>query len=101
MATAVKDIKTAIGLTIYKGDWEGAEWTITGLPNSGVIGHQFESAYDFEECVKRHVNCKGIDFDSEFCQFFAYAKTKARLISFGNQMDKYFAKAKNIKENLY
>ena len=101
MATAVKDIKTAIGLTIYKGDWEGAEWTITGLPNREVIGHQFESAYDFEECVKRHVNCSGISFDSEFCQFFAYAKTKARLISFGNQMDKYFAKAKNIKENLY
>lgn len=97
----VKDIKTAIGLTIYKGDYEGAQWSITGNPNREVIGHEFESAYDFEECIKRHVNCSGIEFDSEYCQFWAYAKTKARLVSFGNQIDKYFAKAKKIKENLY
>jgi hypothetical protein len=99
--TAIKDIKTSIGLTIYKGDYEGAQWSITGFPKSEVIGHQFESAYDFQDCIKRNVNCSGIDFDSEYCQFFAYAKTKARLVSFGKQIDKHFAKAKELKEKMY
>jgi hypothetical protein len=99
--TAIKDIKTAIGLTIYKGDYEGAQWSITGNPNAEVIGHQFDGAYEFEDCIKRHVNCSGIEFDSEYCQFWAYAKTKARLVSFGKQIDKYFAKAKKVKDNLY
>lgn len=99
--TAIKDIKTNIGLTIYKGDYEGAQWSITGNPKAEVIGHQFDGAYDFEECIKRHVNCSGIEFDSEYCQFWAYAKTKARLVSFGKQIDKYFAKAKKVKDNLY
>jgi hypothetical protein len=96
-----EDIKTPIGLTIYKGDWEGAEWTITGFPNKEVIGHSYESAYDFEEAVKKNINCKGISFDSEYCQFFAYAKTKARLISFANQIEKHYTKAKKLVENLY
>lgn len=96
-----QDIKTAIGLTIYKGDYEGAQWSITGFPKAETIGHQFESAYDFEDCIKRNVNCSGIEFDSEFCQFWAYAKTKARLVSFAKQIEKHFVKAKKIKESLY
>ena len=55
---------------------------------------EFDSAYDFEEFVQSKINCKGIEFDSEFCQFFAYAKTKARAIKFANDIDKYFAKVR-------
>lgn len=87
---ARNDIKLEIGLTIYKGDWDGAQWTITGLPYQSMTIKEFESAYDFEEFVQKHINCKGIEFDSEFCQFFAYAKTKASAIAFGKRIEKYF-----------
>lgn len=95
------DIVTGIGLTIYKGDWEGAEWTLTGYPKKDAIGYSYESAYDFEDAVKRNVNCSGITFDSESCQFFAYAKTKARLVSFAHQIEKHYIKAKELTEKLY
>ena len=51
---------------------------------------EFESAYEFEEFVQKHIKCNGIEFDSEFCQFFAYAKTKASAIAFGKRIEKYF-----------
>lgn len=101
MATKSQDIKTTFGLTIFKGDYEGAEWSITGFPIDQQIARHFESAYDFEDCIKRNVNCSGISFDSEFCQFWAYAKTKARLVSFAKQIEKHFEKAKKITESLY
>ena len=101
MATKSQDIKTAFGLTIFKGDYEGAEWSITGFPKDEQIARHFESAYDFEEAVKRNVNCSGISFDSEYCQFYAYAKTKARLESFARQIAKHYEKAKKLTESLY
>ena len=95
------EIKTNIGLTIYKGDWDGAEWTLTGFPNKEVVGHSYNDAYEFEEAIKRNVNCSGINFDSEMCQFFAYAKTKARLVSFAHQIEKHYIKAKELTEKMY
>jgi len=98
----MNDFKSAVnGITIFKGDWEGSQWTMTGLPSREQLGHQFESAYDFQDCVKRNVNCSGIEFDSEYCQFFAYAKTRARLESFAKQIAKHFEKAKAMKEKMY
>ena len=98
----MKEFKSAVnGLGIFKGDWEGAEWTLTGNPSSEQLGHRYESAYDFEEAVKRNVNCSGISFDSEYCQFYAYAKTKARLESFARQIAKHYEKAKKLTESLY
>ncbi len=90
------DIKLEIGLTIYKGDYDGAEWTITGNPKQSMTVKQFESAYDFEDFIKEKINCKGIEFDSEYCQFFAYAKTKASAIAFGNRIEKYFEKVRKM-----
>ncbi len=84
--------KTAIGISVSKGDWEGAQWTITGFPKLSAKLPNFESAYDFEEVVKEKVKCTGIDFDSEFCQFFAYAKTKQRAVGFAKAIEKYFQK---------
>ena len=89
------DISTGIGLTIYKGNWEGAEWTLSGYPDKKVIGYEYQSAYDFEDAVKRNINCSGITFDCESCQFFAYAKTKTRLVSFANKIKKHYEEAKN------
>ena len=96
-----QDITTNIGLTIYKGRYEGASWSITGFPKKDVIGHDYDSAYDFEDCIKRNININGIEFDSEYCQFWAYAKTKARLVSFAKQIEKHFEKAKKLKEEMY
>ena len=90
----VNDIKLSIGLTIYKGDWGGSKWTITGYPKKDMSIRDFESAYDFEDFVKEHINCNGIEFDSEFCQFFAYTKTKASAVAFGNRIEKYFDKVR-------
>ena len=95
-----EDIKTNIGLTIYKGDWDGAGWTITGFPKKEVISHDFDSAYDFEDCIKRNVNCNGIDFDSEYCQFFVYYPTKTAAESFIKRLAKYVAKRKELINSL-
>lgn len=98
---ATTDIKTKLGLTIYKGTWDGAQWTLTGFPKKELIGHDYNSAYDFEDCVRRNVNCKGIEMDSESSQFFAYAKTNARIVSFSNQIEKHYEKAKKMMEEMY
>jgi hypothetical protein len=91
-----KSIKSKIGLSISKGDWEGAQWTISGYPSLIETGKNYSCAYSFEDTIKRNINCKGIDFDSESCQFYAYAKSKQRLISFLNQIEKHFEKAKQM-----
>jgi hypothetical protein len=88
--------ESSTGVVVWKGDWEGAEWTITGYPNKEFTVANFDSAYDFEDLVKDKINCNGITFDSESCQFFAYAKTKARAISFTKAIDKHFIKVREM-----
>jgi hypothetical protein len=89
-------LKLELGLEVSKGNWEGSEWTISGNPKSKMTVKEFESAYDFEEFVEEKIDCTGIDFDSEFCQFFAYAKTKERAVRFAKDIDKYFAKVRKM-----
>ena len=84
--------KSTMGISVSKGDWEGAQWTITGIPILSDKLPIFDSAYDFEEVVKEKVNCSGIDFDSEYCMFCAYAKTKQRAVGFAKAIEKYFKK---------
>ncbi len=83
-----------IGLSLYRGfeDEEVISWTITGYPKKSSTGLDFDSAYDFEEYAKKKVKCEGIDFDSESCQFFAYAKTEARGKKFIEDLEKWFKK---------
>lgn len=83
---------TTIGISVSKGDWDGAEWTVTGYPTLSAKLPRFESAYEFEDVIKNKVNCSGITFDTEYCQFFAYAKTKQRAIGFAKAIEKYFKK---------
>lgn len=90
------ETKSPIGLSVYKGDWQGAQWTITGNPKSSMTVKEFKSAYDFEEFVQEKINCKGIEFDSEFCQFFAYAKTEKRALEFLNDIEQYFKKVRDL-----
>jgi hypothetical protein len=83
-----------IGLKVFD-DGDGS-FIITGNPKSSETIIEFESAYEFEELIQEKVNCKGIDFDSEFCQFFAYAKTKASALAFVNRIEKHFDKVKKM-----
>ena len=82
--------KSPMGLEVNKGDWDGAEWTITGYPKEKYIVLLFESAYDFEEFIQPKIDCKGITFDTEYCQFFAYAKTEKRAVRFLKEIEEYF-----------
>lgn len=79
-----------IGMTVWKDEDGG--YTITGNPSSDITIKEFESAYDFEEHVRKHVACKTIEFDSEYCNFFAYAKTKQSAIAFVDRIEKHFEK---------
>ena len=88
--------ESPVGISVWKGDWEDAEWTITGFPNKEFTVKDFDSAYDFEEFIQKKIKCNDITFDSEYCQFFAYAKTKSRAISFVKAIDKYFIKVKKM-----
>lgn len=83
-----------IGLRVF--DDGGGIFTITGNPKSSETIVEFDSAYDFEEFVEKHINCKDIEFDSEFCQFFCYAKTKARALKFVSDIEKHFDKVKKL-----
>jgi hypothetical protein len=84
------------GLVVYKGDWAGAQWTITGNMKRSFTVKEFESAYDFEEFIKARLNCRGIEFDSEFCQFFAYTETKERALKFARDIEAYFAQVRKL-----
>ena len=85
-----------LGLSVYKGDWEGSEWTITGYPKEEMTIKEFVGAYEFEDFVKEKIDCDGISFDSEYSQFFAYAQTEERAIKFAKDIDAYFEKVRDM-----
>jgi hypothetical protein len=89
--------KSEIGLMVYRGDWTGAQWTITGYPKKEMTIREFDGAYEFEEFIQEKIDCTGIEFDSEYCQFFAYSDTEERAIRFLNDIEAYF---KNVRDLL-
>ena len=92
-----KETKSSIGLSVYKGDWEGAQWTITGLVKKSMTVREFESTYDFEKFVENKIDSEGIEFYSESGQFFAYADSEERAIKFLNDIESYF---KTVRDSL-
>lgn len=97
--------KSPIGLSVTKFD-DDKSYTITGNAKSTYTVRPFDSAYDFEEFIKPKINCKGIDFDSEYCQFFAYAKTEKRAMKFLKEIEEYFERLRamagiTLEENKY
>ena len=90
----MKDIVYPFGLTVFKSD--PGIFTITGNPVQKYRIREFDSAYDFEEYVRKHIDCRGIDFDSEYCQFFAYAKTQSRAKRFAEDIIAWFEKVKKL-----
>jgi hypothetical protein len=78
----MQDIKYEIGFEIFKLDEDREEYTVTGTIAKKYRFRDFESAYDLEEYIRKHIDCSGVSFDSEFCQFFAYTKTVDRAKQF-------------------
>lgn len=91
----MQDIVYPFGLTVFQLE-EGSDFTITGNPVEKYRIREFDSAYDFEEYVRKHVDCKGIEFDSEYCQFFAYAKTQHRAKRFAEEIIAWFETVKKL-----
>ena len=87
--------ESPIGLSVVKYDWDD-QFTITGNARKLMTVKEFDSAYDFEEFIQAKINCKAIMFDSESCQFFAYAKTKAQAVRFVKAIEDYFAKVREM-----
>jgi hypothetical protein len=87
--------QSPIGLEVNQCEGD-KDFTITGNAIKSMTVKEFDSAYDFEEFIQSKINCKAIIFDSEYCQFFAYAKTKAQAVRFVKAIEKYFATVREM-----
>ena len=91
----MQDIKYPIGFTIFQLKGE-SNYTITGRLAKEYRFRDFDGAYDFEEYIQKHIDCSGIDFDSEYSQFFAYAETEARAKKFIEDIIAWVTKVKEL-----
>jgi hypothetical protein len=92
----MQDINYPIGLTIFKLDEDKEEYTITGNLAKEYRFREFDGAYDLEEYIQKHIDCSGIDFDSEYCQFFAYTKTIERAKQFVDDITTWVNKVREL-----
>jgi hypothetical protein len=92
----MQDINYPIGFTIFQLDEDREEYTVTGNIAKKYRFKDFESAYDVEEYIRKHIDCSDINFDSEYCQFFAYAKTLDRAKKFVEDTTAWFEKIKEL-----
>jgi hypothetical protein len=92
----MKDINYPVGFTIFKLDEDKEEYTITGNIAKAYRFRDFDGAYDLEEYIRKYIECSGIDFDSEYCQFWAYTKTVERAEQFVEDTTAWFKKVKEM-----
>jgi hypothetical protein len=92
----MQDINYPIGFTIFKLDEDKEEYTITGNLAKEYRFRDFDGAYDLEEYIQKHIDCSDIDFDSEYCQFFAYTKTVERAKQFVEDITAWMDKVKEL-----
>jgi hypothetical protein len=92
----MEDINYPIGFTIFKLDEDKEEYTVTGFLAKEYRFRDFDGAYDLEEYIQKHIDCSGIDFDSEYCQFFAYTKTIERAKQFVDDITAWVTKIKEL-----
>lgn len=91
----MKDINYPVGFTIFQLDGDN-NYTITGRFSKEYRFKDFDGAYDFEEWLERHIDCSEIDFDSEYCQFFAYTKTVDRAKKFVEDLTDFAIKIRAL-----
>jgi hypothetical protein len=92
----MQDINYPIGFTIFKLEEDIEEYTITGNITKAYRFRDFNSAYDLEEYIQKHINCSDISFDSEFSQFFASTKTVDRAKQFVEDITTWITKVKEM-----
>ena len=92
----MQDINYPIGFTIFKLEEDKEEYTITGNLAKEYRFRDFDGAYDLEEYIQKHIDCSNIDFDSEYCQFFAYTKTIERAKQFVEDITAWMDKVKEL-----
>jgi hypothetical protein len=82
----------------YDGD---KYWTVTADLRALETFDNCESNYDIvEKLTENKVLTKTTDEDSEYCQFFAYFKTKKDADSFIGRLSKYVDKRKQLISQL-
>ncbi len=92
----MQDINYPIGFTIFKLEEDKEEYTITGNIAKAYRFRDFDGAYDLEGYIQKHIDCSGIDFDSEYCQFWAYTKTVDRAKQFVEDITTWITKVKEM-----
>ena len=92
----MKDINYPVGFEIFQLEESKEEYTITGNIAKAYRFRDFDSAYDLEEYIRKHIDCSGISFDSEYCQFFAYTKTLDRAKQFVDDITAWVTKVKEL-----
>jgi hypothetical protein len=92
----MQDINYPIGFEIFQLEESKEEYTITGNIAKAYRFRDFDSAYDLEEYIRKHIDCSGISFDSEYCQFFAYTKTLDRAKQFVDDITAWVTKVKEL-----
>ena len=83
------------GFTIYKYE-DDKDCTITGSLAKEYRFRDFDGNYELEEYLQKHINCDGIDFDSEYSQFFAYTRTEERAMRFCKDIQTWFDNIKKL-----
>lgn len=82
----------------YRGD---KRWTVTADLRALETFDNCDSNYDVRDrLIENKVLSKSTDEDSEYCQFFAYFKTKDAANSFIKRLGKYVDKRKQIIKSL-
>lgn len=87
--------KYPVGLSIYKWD-DDKQYTITGNIAKEYRFRDFDGNYDVEDYLQSKLDCSGIDFDSEFSQFFAYADTEKKAVEFMEEVQAWFDNLKKL-----
>ena len=93
--TKMQDIDYPVGFSIFQLD-AGGDYMITGNIAKEYRFRDFSSAYDLQEYIEKHINCSDIDFDSEYCQFWAYSKTLDRAKQFVEEITAWVTKVKEL-----
>ena len=89
----LKEYPFGFEITQFEGD---KDYTITGNLKREYCFKKYGSNYDVEEHIQDHIDCNGIEFDSEFSQFFAYAKTEERAVKFCLDIQAWFDRIKEL-----
>jgi hypothetical protein len=92
----MQDINYPVGFTIFKLDEDEEEYTITGFLAKEYRFRDFDSVCDLEEYIQKHIDCSDISFDSEYCAFYAYAKTLDRAKQFVEDITTWVVKVKEL-----